>query len=125
VTLVVGSILTGVVAGSGTSASVALGLTLLLLVLGFGMAMVQTPAAAGATSSAAGRHGAAVGLFNLVRFSGSATAAAWVAWVFPSGHLLLLFAGCSFLAAAGLAVSWVGSEPGYVPSSVSPTSDRG
>jgi len=124
VTLIVGSVLTGVVAGSGTSTSVAVGLTLLLLVLGFGMAMVQTPAAAGATSSAAGRHGAAVGLFNLVRFSGSATAAAWVAWVYPSDHLLLLFAGCSFLAAAGLAVSWVGSEPGYVPNPVSPTSGR-
>jgi MFS family permease len=125
VTLIVGSLLTGVVARSGTSASVAVGLTLLLLVLGFGMAMVQTPAAAGATSSAAGRHGAAVGLFNLVRFSGSAAAAAWVAWIYPTGHLLLLFAGCSVLAAAGLVVSWVGSDPRPSPTPLSPTSDRG
>ena len=33
-----------------------------------------------------------------MRFSGSGTAAAWVALVYPSGHLLLLFAGCAVLA---------------------------
>jgi len=112
-TLIAGAVLTGVVAGSGSSTEVAVVLTALLLVLGFGMAMVQTPAAAGATSSAAGGYGAAVGLFNLVRFSGSATAAAWVAWVYPTGHLLVLFGACSVLAAGGLAISWLGRDPAY------------
>jgi MFS family permease len=112
--LIAATVLTGVVAESGSSTWVAVALTALLLVLGFGMAMVQTPAAAGATSSAAGRYGAAVGLFNLVRFSGSATAAAWVAWVYPTGHHLALFGGCSVLAAAGLAVSWLGGGPAHV-----------
>jgi MFS family permease len=125
-TLIAATVLTGVVAGSGSSTWVAVILTALLLVLGFGMAMVQTPAAAGATSSAAGRYGAAVGLFNLVRFSGSATAAAWVAWVYPTGHLLLLFGGCSMLAAGGLAVSWLGRDPVYTHGpGVSRTSGRG
>jgi hypothetical protein len=125
-TLIAATVLTGVVARGGSSTWVAVVLTALLLVLGFGMAMVQTPAAAGATSSAAGRYGAAVGLFNLVRFSGSATAAAWVAWVYPTGHLLLLFGGCSVLAAGGLAVSWLGQDPVYSRGpGVSRTSGRG
>jgi MFS transporter len=125
-TLLAATVLTGVVARGGSSTWVAVLLTALLLVLGFGMAMVQTPAAAGATSSAAGRYGAAVGLFNLVRFSGSATAAAWVAWVYPTGHLLLLFGGCSVLAAGGLAVSWLGRDPVYTSGpGVSRTSGRG
>ena len=64
-----------------------------LVVLGIGMAMVQTPAAAGATSAPAGAYGAAVGLFSMVRFSGSATAAAWVALIYPTGSMLLLFGG--------------------------------
>lgn len=125
-TLIVATVLTGLVARSGSSTAVAVALTALLLVLGFGMAMVQTPAAAGATSSAAGRYGAAVGLFNLVRFSGSATAAAWVAWVYPTGHLLVLFGGCSVLVAGGLTVSWLGRDPAYTPGpGVSRTSGRG
>lgn len=124
--LVVATFLTGLVAGLGTSAWVAAGLVVLMVGLGFGMALVQTPAAAGATSSAAGRYGAAVGLFNMVRFSGSATAAAWVAWVYPTGHLLVLFVGCSAVLAAGLAVGWVGPDPEQVPRpSVSRTSGHG
>lgn len=110
-TLIVATVLTGLVARSGTSTWVAVALTVLLVVLGVGMAMVQTPAAAGATASAAGQHGAAMGLFNMVRFAGSATAAAWVALVFPTGHLLLLFCGCTFLTAAALLVSLLGPDP--------------
>jgi MFS family permease len=122
--LVVTTLLAGVVAGLGTSAWVAAALVVLMVALGFGMAMVQTPAAAGATSSAAGEYGAAVGLFNMVRFSGSATAAAWVAWVYPTGHLLLLFAGCSAVVATGLAIAWAGADPAPAQT-VTPTSGRG
>jgi hypothetical protein len=83
----------------------------MLVVLGIGMAMVQTPAAAGATSSPAGAYGAAVGLFSMVRFSGSATAAAWVALIYPTGSMLLLFGGCAVLALAALAASYFGPDP--------------
>jgi MFS family permease len=124
--LVVTTLLTGVVARLAPSAWVAAALVALMVVLGFGMAMVQTPAAAGATSSTAGRYGAAVGLFNMVRFSGSATAAAWVAWVYPTGHLLLLFAGCSVVVALGTAIAWVGADPEQAPRlPISRTSGRG
>jgi hypothetical protein len=108
--LVVGNVVVGLVA-AGDGAIVTVALTVLLLVLGFGMAMVQTPAAAGATSSPAGAYGAAVGLFSMVRFSGSASAAAWVALVYPSGSMPLLFAGCSVLAAAAFAASYLGPDP--------------
>jgi MFS family permease len=111
VVLVLGNAATGVVTtlGHGTPAAVAL--TAMLLVLGAGMACVQTPAAAGATSSPAGAYGAAVGLFSMVRFSGSGSAAAWVALVYPTGHMLLLFGGCAVLAALAVGASFLGPDP--------------
>jgi hypothetical protein len=124
--LVVANLVTGAVAGLGSAAGVAAVLTVLLLVLGFGMAMVQTPAAAGATSSPAGAYGAAVGLFSMVRFSGSASAAAWVALVYPTGAMFVLFAGCAVLAALALAASFLGPDPVPVlDRSLSPTTGRG
>lgn len=86
-------------------------LVALLLTVGVGVALVQTPSAAGATRSPAGRSGAALGLFNMMRFGGSALGAAWVAVVYPSGNLLLLFAGCAAVAVVGLVVSFVGPDP--------------
>lgn len=110
-TLVAGAVATGVIAAAGHATWVAVALSALLLVLGFGMALVQTPAAAGATSSPAGQYGAAVGLFSMIRFSGSGTAAAWVALVYPTGSMMLLFGGCAVVAALGLAMSYAGPDP--------------
>jgi MFS family permease len=111
VLLIVGTALSGVIAGLGDTTGIAVALTAMLVILGAGMALVQTPAAAGATSSPAGGYGAAVGLFSMMRFSGSATAAAWVALVYPTGSMLLLFAGCAVVALLGLAISYAGPEP--------------
>jgi MFS family permease len=111
VVLAVGSALTGATAAVGDGGATALALSGMLVVLGLGMAMVQTPAAAGATSSPAGAYGAAVGLYSMVRFSGSATAAAWVALVYPTGSMLLLFGGCAALASLAFAASYLGPEP--------------
>jgi MFS family permease len=83
----------------------------MLVCVGIGIALVQTPSATGATRSPAGRSGAALGLFNMMRFGGSALGAAWVAVIFPTGNLLLLFAGCAVVAVIGLAVSFVGQNP--------------
>ncbi|MFG2054234.1 MFS transporter [Micromonospora sp. NPDC048930] len=102
-------LLLGLYAGAaGRSIAV---LVALLLTVGVGVALVQTPSAAGATRSPAGRSGAALGLFNMMRFGGSALGAAWVAVVYPSGSLLLLFAGCAAVAVVGLVVSFVGPDP--------------
>lgn len=69
----------GVVGGDHESAdpSVLWPISALLVVLGMGMAMVQTPAAAGAARSPAGGQGAAPGLFNMLRFSGSTARPGW------------------------------------------------
>lgn len=109
--LVLGGAATGAIAQNGQGTATTVGLTVMLVVLGFGMALVQTPAAAGATSSPAGMYGAAVGLYSMVRFSGSAVAAAWVALAYPTGSMVGLFLACSLLAALALAASYLGRDP--------------
>jgi MFS family permease len=120
VVLGTGELLLGLYAGTG-SRSVVLLVTLLISV-GVGVALVQTPSAAGATRSPAGRSGAALGLFNMMRFGGSALGAAWVAVVYPRGNLLLLFVGCTSIAVIGLLVSFIGPDP--VPSDADPVVSR-
>lgn len=82
-----------------------------LMAVGVGVALVQTPAAAGATQSPAATAGAALGLYNMVRFAGSAIGAAWVALTYPRAALLLLFAGCAVMAGVGLLASFAGKDP--------------
>ncbi|NIJ12343.1 MFS family permease [Saccharomonospora amisosensis] len=92
-------------------------LVALLVVTGCGVALVQTPAAAGASRSAAagpaaaGGAGATLGLFNTLRFGGAALGAAWVGLAYPWGEPLLLFGGCAVLALIALAVSFAGKAP--------------
>ncbi|MFB4312647.1 MFS transporter [Actinomadura sp. 21ATH] len=93
------------------------GLLAAMFLTGAGVALVQTPAAAGATRSRAGRYGAGLGLFNLLRFGGSALGAAWVAAVLdaavPDAALAYgaIFAGCAAIAALGLLSSFAGPDP--------------
>lgn len=82
-----------------------------LLLVGGAMAMVQTPAATGATRSPAGAHGAALGLFNLTRFAGMTAGAAWVGLLTPLDARSSMFVGAAVIAAAALAVSFVGVSP--------------
>ena len=83
-----------------------------LVLAGLGVAFVQTPAAAGATRSPAGRMGAGLGLFNLVRFAGSAIGAAWVSITLTGAPRYgLLFGGCVVMAALGLAGTYAGPDP--------------
>jgi MFS family permease len=88
----------------------------LLVALGAGMAMVQTPAATGATRSPAGAYGAALGLFNLTRFSGMTAGAAWVALLVPRDLGAVMWAGCAFVALAALLLSFAGPNPPAPPS---------
>ncbi len=114
VTLILGGAATGVVATYARDSATAVIVSLmigLMVVLGVGMAMVQTPAAAGAARSPAGRYGAALGVFSMLRFSGSATAAAWVALLYPHDAYLALFLGCAAVAASGLVATFVGPDP--------------
>lgn len=109
--IIVGAAATGAVVRGEDDRGVLLPVSLLLIALGIGMAMVQTPAAAGATRSPAGARGAALGLFNMLRFSGSTTGTAWVALVYPMDNLMLIFAGCAVIAALGLVMSYLGPDP--------------
>lgn len=84
----------------------------LLIVVGSGVALAQTPAATGATRSPAGSTGTALGLFNMMRFGGSAFGAAWVAVLFPRGSLMLLFGGAALLLVVALLVNVLGPNPG-------------
>lgn len=86
-------------------------LLIVLAATGLGITLVQTPSATGATRSPAGRSGAALGLFNLLRFAGSALGTAWVALIYPQGNLLVLFGGCAVIAMAGLGASFIGADP--------------
>lgn len=82
-----------------------------LVATGCGVALVQTPAAAGATRSTSGRAGAALGLFNTLRFAGAALGAAWVGLAYPLLAAPVLFAGCAVFAVTGLVVSFAGPDP--------------
>jgi MFS family permease len=83
-----------------------------LALTGAGVAFVQTPAATGATRSDAGRIGAGLGLFNLLRFGGSAVGAAWVGAVLDHAPAFgLIFTACAATAALGLLASFAGPDP--------------
>lgn len=83
-------------------------LVVVLGVAGVGVALVQTSAATGATRSAAGRVGAGLGLYNLLRFTGSGLGAAWVAGELGgNGSFTVIFAGASIVALLGLLAAFV------------------
>ena len=83
-----------------------------LVAAGVGIALVQTPAATGATRSPAGAEGTGLGLFNLVRFAGSACGAAWgaVALAGPASYPGV-FVAAAVIVAVGLAGSFFGPDP--------------
>ncbi|HEY7858252.1 MAG TPA: MFS transporter [Candidatus Nanopelagicales bacterium] len=108
-TLVAGQLLLGwYLAASGAAVWV---VAALMLLGGVGVGLVQTPVATSATRAPAGRSGAALGLFNLIRFSGSALGAAWVALVIPSNALLALFVVSAAVAVIGLVGTYAGDDP--------------
>lgn len=93
-------------------ASVATAVLLAVLVcIGVGVGLVQTPAANGATKSPAGGQGSGLGLYNLVRFTGSAMGAAWVAVALDFAELPTVFWVAAAMAAIGLAASFIGPDP--------------
>lgn len=83
-----------------------------LLLTGVGIAFVQTPAATGASRSRAGRTGAGLGVFNLVRFGAMALGSACVALLGTRPEqLVAVFSVCAVVAAASYAFCHVGADP--------------
>ncbi|GAB3691995.1 MFS transporter [Nocardiopsis oceani] len=64
-----------------------------LVVVGSAIGAVQSSAALGVMRSTAATHGTALGIHNMVRFSGLASGYAWVALSFPLGNLFVVYAG--------------------------------
>jgi len=86
-------------------------LTVLLVVIGTGIALVQTPAAAGAARTTQTGAGAALGVFNTLRFGGATLGTAWAGSLYPRGESLVLFVGCGALALLALLISFAGRDP--------------
>lgn len=84
-----------------------------LVAVGAGTGLVQTPAAAGSTRSPAGAVGTGLGLFNLIRFGGSALGAAWVgiAAQLSADPYGVLFTVSALVVLAGLAGTFLGADP--------------
>ncbi len=82
-----------------------------LAMSGAGIAAVQTPAAAGSTRSPAGAQGTGLGVFNLIRFGGSAVGAAWVTVGLASWSVAVVFGVCSVLVCAAFAATFLGRDP--------------
>ncbi len=75
-----------------------------LLAVGAAIALAYTSTAVGATATEAGRYGAGIGLYNLLRIAGTALGAALVAAVlrYEPGGYAAAFALCACVAVAGL-----------------------
>ncbi|WP_255954710.1 MFS transporter [Streptomyces odontomachi] len=83
-----------------------------LLLTGVGIAFVQTPAATGASRSTAGRTGAGLGVFNLIRFCAMALGSACVALLGTRPEqLVVVFTVCAAVALASYAFTYVGTDP--------------
>lgn len=108
VLLVAQGALTALVARESPAPAV---LAVSLAVTGIGIALVQTPAATGATRSPAGAGGTGLGVYNLLRFGGSAMGAAWVAVGLEVAGYPAVFAASTVVLALGLAGSFVGPDP--------------
>ena len=74
---------------------------LALVVVGAGLAFTQSISALGITRSAVGQRGMALGIHNMVRFTGMAAGYAWVAVTYPLGSLWLTFGGAALVAVLG------------------------
>lgn len=74
---------------------------LALIVAGAGLAFTQSTAALGITLSPVGQRGMALGIHNMIRFTGMAAGYAWVAVTYPLGNLWLTFGGAAIAVVMG------------------------
>ena len=93
-----------VTSGAGTTGVV---LVLVMVASGVGIAFVQTPGATLASASVNG-VGSAIGIYNMMRFSGSMIGAAWVA-LSTEGRdgYSTVFVGCAAMATAGFFLTFL------------------
>ncbi|SDK67975.1 Major Facilitator Superfamily protein [Nocardioides sp. YR527] len=91
--------------GSGT----VVGLTVAALVLtGAAIGVVQATSALGLMTSPAAADGVALGIHNMLRFTGLAIGYSWVAIAYPTGNLSLVYG----VPVAAVALTWAMAGPG-------------
>ncbi len=104
---------------TGTRSPAIPGLVAGLGVAGAGAAIVQTATAGGATREEGGSDSTAVGVFNLIRFAGSAVGAAWLAVAFSlggTGSIAFLSCAAAVIAAFGVTRFLIHTPDGAKPS---------
>lgn len=92
-TMALALIAMAVITRLGDDPAVLTALIATLLMTGCALGAVQANAALGLMRSAAARYGAALGLHNMMRFTGMALGYAWVATTYPLGDMAIVFAG--------------------------------
>ncbi|WP_328529371.1 MFS transporter [Nocardioides sp. NBC_00368] len=102
---------------SGSGAVVAL-TVIALVVTGSAIGVVQATSALGLMTSPAAADGVALGLHNMLRFTGLAVGYSWVAIAYPTGNLALVYG----VPVAAVAVTWVLAGPG--PTTSEPSTER-
>jgi MFS family permease len=83
-------------------------LTACLVLIGCGIAATQSTAAFALMRSPAASQGSALGIHNMMRFTGMAVGYAWVAVTYPHGNLHLVYGGPAVLALGTLALTVLG-----------------
>lgn len=91
------------------------GAFVLLVLTGCAVGAVQSVAGLGVMRSPAAVHGTALGIHNMMRFAGMAVGYSWVALTYPTGSLLLVYAGPALLASGTLALVLAGPPAPPVP----------
>ncbi|MGO0575506.1 MFS transporter [Ornithinimicrobium panacihumi] len=94
------------------------GIILGLAIIGSGVAATQSTAAMGVLRSPAAEYGAALGIHNMVRFSGLAVGYAWVSIAYPGGNVLFVHAGTVVLAGLALLAAAVAGPDAWGASTV-------
>ncbi|MGH3518701.1 MAG: MFS transporter [Haloechinothrix sp.] len=108
ITLVAGPLLLALASSDTWSGSRIVGIAATLVVIGCGIGAVQSSAALGLMRSPAAALGSALGIHNMMRFTGLAVGYAWVAVTYPIGNLYLVYAGPPIMAAATFFLTFVG-----------------
>lgn len=85
-----------------------IGISATLVAIGCGIAATQSTSALGIMRSPAAAHGSALGIHNMLRFTGLAVGYAWVAVTYSSGNLYLVYAGPAVLALGTLTLNIAG-----------------
>ena len=113
--LVLGPLLLALVLGAEGPRTAVAGTFVLLVLTGCAIGAVQSVAGLGVMRSPAAVHGTALGIHNMMRFSGLAVGYSWVAFAYPLGSLLLVYAGPAVLAGATLGLVLAGPPAPPVP----------